>query len=129
MKLVLFVVLLAAAVALLDVLAVGEMVCIPTKVGCCVVVVGAKLRKEVTEVEGRVAMYEFATTVLEGETSPVAVEGPPEPEPLLLPFLDKDDGPVTCPPPLINDSATGSGAIGDRPLVTILKAVKVEDKV
>jgi len=76
-------------------------------------------------------MYELATTVLEGNTSPTAVEVPPSANPLPVPFLedDEDGDPMACPSTLINDSVTDSGAVGDRPLAPILKAVKGEGKV
>jgi len=94
-------------------------------------VVGTKVGKEVMGIEGRAGMYELTTTVLEGDTSPIAVGVPPSVDPPPVPFLenDEDDDPTACPSALINGSATDSGAVGDRPLAPILKAVKGEGKV
>jgi len=51
------------------------------------------------DIEGRAGMYELATTVLEGDTSPIAVEVPPSVDPAPVPFLESDaDGdPMACP--------------------------------
>jgi len=129
-KLPLLIVLLAAAVAVLDVLAAD---CIPTRLADCWIgsVVGTKVGKEVMGIEGRAGMYELATTVLEGDTSPIAVEVPPsvDPPPVPFPENDEDGDPMACPSTLINGSVTDSGAVGDRPLAPIPKAVKGEGKV